>query len=104
MGPLHSFEAFREKYFSATVYEWNKFVMYNRHMDLQSIQIRNKLNLYKNWSGASVDLLDVYWMTALRHDGHPSSIDCMHYLLPGPPDWWNHLFYSNLKELAGLSL
>ena len=100
--PLHTFGAFQQKYASSTEHDWNLFVMYNRYMEMQSIRIRNNRMFpnQKNWLGASVDLLDVYWMTALRHDGHPSSIDCMHYLLPGPPDWWNHLLYSNLKEFA----
>ena len=46
-------------------------------------------------------LLDVYPMTILRPDGHrrPPG-DCLHYKVPGPPDYWNHLLYSNLLELT----
>ena len=45
-------------------------------------------------------ILDVFPMTILRPDGHSNPpVDCLHYLLPGPPDWWNHLLYSNLKDL-----
>ena len=52
-------------------------------------------------------LLDVYPMTILRPDGHksprppPGRIhgDCLHYKLPGPPDYWNHLLYSNLLDM-----
>eukprot|EP00957_Ditylum_brightwellii_P101745 7754110-Ditylum_brightwellii.AAC.1 len=58
-----------------------------------------------------IELLDVYPMTVQRPDGHVSSgecedcpgitdRDCLHYFLPGPPDWWNHLLYSHLLELT----
>ena len=31
-------------------------------------------------------------MTALRQDGRGAiGGDCLHYDLPGPTDWWNHL-------------
>lgn len=56
-----------------------------------------------------IHLLDVFPMTVLRPDGHRSGPqkciscpvdDCLHYILEGPPDWWNHLLYSNLLSLA----
>ena len=41
---------------------------------------------------ANFHILDVEPMTTLRPDGHRFSMnDCLHYFLPGPPDWWNHL-------------
>ena len=54
-------------------------------------------------------ILDVVPMTILRPDGHISgpqkcstckNDDCLHYMLPGPTDWWNHLMYSNLISLT----
>ena len=61
--------------------------------------------------GAQIELLDVHPMTVLRQDGHcaldtnnsDGIADCLHYSLPGPIDWWNHLLFSNLREreLAG---
>ena len=42
--------------------------------------------------------VDVRPMTELRPDGHRSKRDCLHYSLPGPPDWWNHLMFSALLE------
>lgn len=58
-----------------------------------------------------MELLDVYPMTVLRQDGHVSGEvcedcqsngihDCLHYFLPGPPDWWNHVLYSHILDLG----
>ena len=47
---------------------------------------------------AVVDIQDVYWTTALRKDGHPSRDDCLHYYLPGSPDWWVHSLYSMIED------
>eukprot|EP00957_Ditylum_brightwellii_P123535 9419245-Ditylum_brightwellii.AAC.1 len=60
-----------------------------------------------------MELLDVYPMTVQRPDGHVSSgecadcpgaegfaKDCLHYFLPGPPDWWTHLMYNHLLDLT----
>lgn len=57
-----------------------------------------------------IQLLDVFPVTILRPDGHRSAPqkcigcptdDCLHYILKGPPDWWNHLLFSNLKTFVG---
>jgi len=73
----------------------------------------------------SIELLDVYPMTILRPDGHIAGVDnlveqylasdkchncpphkatwaedCLHYSLPGPIDWWSHLLYSTLQDVA----
>ena len=48
-----------------------------------------------------VHLLDVVPMTRLRPDGHlQPPVDCLHYSLPGPPDWWNHLLVTQLWKLV----
>jgi hypothetical protein len=54
--------------------------------------------------GAAIeDIPDIYWMAALHKDGHPSSKDCLiHYLLPGPSDWWSRTLISRLRDLAGV--
>lgn len=57
---------------------------------------------------ARIELLDVFPMTVLRRDGHSGGehkppgerVDCLHYALPGPVDWWNHLMFSNLIDVA----
>lgn len=47
-----------------------------------------------------VHLLDVFPMTALRRDGHTAiDGDCLHYVNPGPVDWWNRLWMAYLEEL-----
>ena len=56
-----------------------------------------------------IESLDVLPMTILRRDGHigdefrPAAIpkgDCLHYALPGPVDWWNHLLFNNLNDVV----
>jgi hypothetical protein len=72
-----------------------------------------------------IELLDVYPMTSLRPDGHIASVenlveqflesdkckgcapqkktwaeDCLHYSLPGPIDWWSHLLFSTIEDIA----
>ena len=51
--------------------------------------------------------LDIFPMTVLRQDGHVGGADCvncgfesdcLHYSLPGPVDWWNHLLFSDLLD------
>jgi hypothetical protein len=49
-----------------------------------------------------VHWLNVYNSTILRHDRHQGFGDCLHYRFPGPGDWWVHLFYSALLDLAGV--
>lgn len=62
-------------------------------------------------SDLAVHVLDVVPMTILRPDGHVSGPercddcpdnDCLHYILPGPTDYWNHLLFSNLVDLGSL--
>jgi len=73
--------------------DWDKVNGYNdfAKMLLANITADSPLN-------GSLYLLDVYPMTLLRPDGHRPPGDCLHYYLPGPPDWWNHLLYNSLLE------
>ena len=50
--------------------------------------------------GTRIKLLDVFPMTILRPDGHrvERKHDCLHYYLPGPPDFWNHLLLTLLDR------
>jgi hypothetical protein len=46
-------------------------------------------------------VLDVFPITPLRPDGHKNPPkDCLHYSLPGPPDWWNHLLITQLARAS----
>jgi hypothetical protein len=92
--PYGSFHEFLQNVSYA--FDWNLFIKYNQYTEEQTLLHRRN----ETWNGAQMDLYDVYWMTALRKDGHPSATDGLHYLLPGPPDWWTHLLYSNIRDLA----
>eukprot|EP00978_Attheya_sp_CCMP212_P048575 scaffold544683_cov67-Attheya_sp.AAC.1 len=74
-------------------FSWNKFELYNEYAR-QRVRNRNRNRNNSDWFE-----LDVNPMTVLRPDGHRPPNDCLHYMLPGPPDWWNHLMYSNLVDI-----
>jgi len=78
-------------------YQWHLVDGFNNYTKQTFSHLRN----YKgknNWM-----VLDVNPMTILRPDGHlEPPRDCLHYKLPGPNDYWNHLLYSNLLDIAKL--
>ena len=82
--PLHSLDDFvvTEKF------GWHLFAKYNEYA-------REKLKNHHH----RFHLLDVVPMTLLRRDGHTGGSDCLHYVSPGPVDWWNHLWYTQLKDI-----
>ena len=55
-------------------------------------------------AAATVGFLDTYPMSILRPDAHAASIagtkDCLHFSLPGVPDWWSHLLLTTLEAVA----
>ena len=51
----------------------------------------------------SAVVLNVTSMTELRPDGHKSAKDCLHYILPGAPDWWSHSILSLTRKLKMFS-
>jgi hypothetical protein len=74
--------------------DWESFDLYNRYT-------RESIREY-SWNGTltNMHVLDIYNMTALRQDGHGAvGGDCLHYVNPGPIDWWNHLLVTYLHEL-----
>mmetsp|Transcript_14370 Transcript_14370/g.18793 ORF Transcript_14370/g.18793 Transcript_14370/m.18793 type:complete len:322 (+) Transcript_14370:353-1318(+) len=75
-------------------FDWERCGDYNRYT-------RESIREY-SWNGTLMNMhvLDIYNMTALRQDGHGAvNGDCLHYSLPGPIDWWNHLLATYLHEL-----
>jgi hypothetical protein len=74
-------------------YSWNLFQEYNAY-SLKRVQEHSKKMI------VPIHMLDVYNMTLLRRDGHAGGEDCLHYVDPGPVDWWNHLLFTHLKELS----
>ena len=96
--PFTSQEEFKEP----TMYNWNMMTKYNDYVksklsSLSLMQNENEENRVK------LMYLDIYNMTILRPDGHSShGRDCLHYVIPGVPDYWNHLLYSNLLDYFGV--
>jgi len=109
-------------------YSWEKFVGYNDYA-VKYIDERNRgdargynpngsgvspagdITLLKQPDRMKMEVLDVYPTTVLRRDGHVSGEtcegcqshairDCMHYFLPGPVDWWNHLMFSYIMDFG----
>ena len=80
------------EYQSSTTHDWNLFQKYNAY-SLKRIQERSKKTI------VPIHVLDVYNMTLLRRDGHGGGGDCLHYVEPGPVDWWIHLLFTYLKDL-----
>ena len=39
-------------------------------------------------------------MTTMRPDGRRGGGDCLHFFLPGVPDWWTHLLLDPFKWLG----
>jgi len=75
-------------------YDWNLFDEYNTiaKQKLEQIRLVNGMQ--------HVYYLNVYNMTVLRRDAHVSAKDCLHYMSVGPIDYWNHLLFTNLADLA----
>jgi len=96
------------------VYSWDKFINYNEYAERVLYERRYLVKNSKlKHLMAQIELLDVFPMTVLRSDGHvggeecqgagycaKENRDCLHYNLPGPVDWWNHLMQNNLMDIA----
>lgn len=89
------------------IYTWSKFNDYNDYA-AQKLDNRRFLPM-SNGPRALMEVVDVNPMTTLRPDGHcsdefrpPSYLDtdCLHYSLPGPVDWWSHMAFSHLQDIA----
>jgi len=95
----------------STGYEWEKFGDMNAFA-MEAIEQHNQyVSQVKATQAPLIHMLDSYYMTLLRPDGHFGSSDnmdkdkrkkgdCLHYSLPGPPDWWNHLLWAEVMDLA----
>jgi len=100
-------------------YGWNNLFEYNDYAIKSIYERSHKSRMYDplfqsskdSLSSLLVEILDITPMTILRRDGHigdeykspliPGG-DCLHYALPGPIDWWNHLLYNNLRDLFSM--
>ena len=78
--------------YSTGKYDWNLLDSYNMYA-------REKME--KDLTPTVMGhYLNVYNMTVLRPDQHVSAADCLHYMHPGPIDYWNHLLFTNLADIA----
>lgn len=106
LQPFHNFQQYVNDIKGQTTkltYNWNMFAAYNDYV--ASFLDRRISHPEK----ARIELLDVFPMTVLRPDGHVADefrapgtkiMDCLHYSMPGPIDWWNHMAYNHLIDIA----
>jgi len=77
--------------YGTNIYDWNLFDAYNSYA---------KKRLHDLTPSVTSHYLNVYNMTVLRSDQHKERTDCLHYFHPGPVDFWNHLLFTNLADMA----
>ena len=77
-------------------YNWDLFPVYDA---LNQLYVRRNLNRVAA-QGATLRYLDVWPMSVLRPDARMGLHDCLHFAIPGLPDWWNHLQLAQLESLA----
>mmetsp|Transcript_15006 Transcript_15006/g.31749 ORF Transcript_15006/g.31749 Transcript_15006/m.31749 type:complete len:257 (-) Transcript_15006:185-955(-) len=102
------------------IFDWEKFPMWNEYSAEWIERFNARDSPWSPWKYGErghgdnndndddddddypvVHLLDVFPMTALRRDGHRAiDGDCLHYVNPGPVDWWNRLWMAYLDELS----
>jgi len=101
------------------IFDWEKFPMWNEYSAEWIERFNARDSPWSPWKYGErghgddndnddddndypvVHLLDVFPMTALRRDGHRAiDGDCLHYVNPGPVDWWNRLWMAYLEELS----
>ena len=75
-------------------YSWNLFKFYNEYAQNRLTQREGRKDLFP------LRYLNIFNMTALRHDGHKAANDCLHYELPAVVDWWNHMLFTSLSDIA----
>jgi hypothetical protein len=93
--PLASYQDFHP----TTSFDWNLFGIYNSH----TRRVVAERNGKRDNNLQHIQLLDVVNMTILRIDGHSGGPDCLHYVEPGPVDWWNHFLFTLLKKKVELT-
>jgi hypothetical protein len=109
-APYHNYSEYQLSLSSDPVsvddpYDWNLLEEYNAHA-ARILQERRHAQQQEAATAIVrtpvVRLLNIWNATILRKDGHVGFDDCLHYNLPGPTDWWVHLWYAALQDLAVL--
>jgi len=92
VSPLKSYGEYEVS--SNHKFDWDRFVHYNHYA-------RERIYDYNaRGGGPPVHYLNIWNMTALRRDGHAAPADCLHYMEPGPVDWWNHMMFTYLQRMS----
>lgn len=107
-----TYDIFLQRY-ATTKYDWHLFDEYNQYArrTLEK-EFASRLTTPRSNTDVSTantnntklgsvhfHYLNVYNMTVLRPDQHVQANDCLHYMLPGPVDFWNHLLFTNLQDI-----
>lgn len=115
--PYNDINEFWQELTDAKKFSWNFFPAYNEYskaaiekwhewQEFESMTEGGSSKEYDPDGTADfpiMHVLDVFNMTVLRRDGHGAiGGDCLHYMNPGPVDWYNHLLYSYLRELNSI--
>uniref|UniRef100_A0A7S0KXR5 Trichome birefringence-like C-terminal domain-containing protein n=1 Tax=Asterionellopsis glacialis TaxID=33640 RepID=A0A7S0KXR5_9STRA len=100
-APFKSYEEYKnfsDSYKGPEKHQWDEFEVYNGHA------LKRLLNRSKSATRQTqpIHWLNVFNSTVLRRDGHIGFEDCLHYYLPGPPDFWAHFLHSYICDLAGI--
>ena len=89
------------------MWQWHTLKGYIKHLlsrDLHplfnSIAAREIARAARSDLRDRIALLDVYRMTTMRPDGRRGDGDCLHFFLPGVPDWWTHKLLVQLRHWA----
>lgn len=91
-SPFKKIDDFSLDTLLAKLYTWDLVPAFNEH-------VKKAVADFAASQSLSFTVLDPYIMTVLRPDGHRGDLgDCLHYYLPGAPDWWNHLLATVLLE------
>ena len=109
MAPFDNYQQYRESLDNASPIWKKRFFSQYRwdHFPFQNRVIMKDLDNVPN-----MHIADVFYMSALRPDAHISSHanpinrgnDCLHYLIPGPVDWWNYLWFSNFLDIEQITI
>ena len=79
-------------------YSWDLHPSFN---SIAAAHVRRAARGYKTLFTSRIGILDVYPMSVTRPDARRKPPeDCLHYTLPGVPDFWNHLLLVKLQLWA----
>jgi len=99
--PFEDIQAYRDytnQQNGSQTYNWLNLERYNDY-SYGMLKNRTAATAATN-STTEIHWFDIFPSAILRRDGHIGFQDCLHYYLPGPVDWWSHLFFSKLVDMA----